>query len=287
MSLQKLTPLRDLGTQSEIMPIDCVSDKETRQRHIDLAVSRGLPECKFTRQTKPGKLAIVASAPSVGDYVDVLKEWDGEIWGINGAFAWMMKRGIKPNAFVGVDPEWFLKDYLIDMPDEATYYIASQVHPDVFDHLAGKNVQLWHMSDREVTWPIGSIHVHGGSTCLTRCPWLAYMLGWQDVHIFGGDSSFTDKTHVYGGEIPSNFCFAEADGEVFRTHKVMMVQATDMVDLVQSFPGTITVYGRGFMQSLVSCYKKTGLHEWLAQEEAAEIQGMNRRQRRAMKKSAA
>lgn len=277
-----MIPLREAGKQEDIMPIDCVSDTDTRQRHIDLASARNLPECRVG-SVKKRKIAIVASAPSVGDYVETLREWTGEIWGINGAFGWMIHRDIKPHGFIGVDPEEMLKDYLIDPPQDATYYLASQVHPGVFDHLKNHNVQLWHMSDKEVKWPLGSVLVHGGSSCLTRAPWLACMLGYQDVHIFGGDSSFTHKTHVYGGQIPTNFCFAEAGGEVFRTHKVMMVQACDVVDMVQSFPGTITIHGRGLMPSMVEDLKKSGVLDRLLEEETAQLSGMNRKQRRALR----
>ncbi len=277
----ELIPFGGGGKQEDVIPIDCVSDKPTRQFHIESAIARNLPLCAVG-PVKKQKLAIVASAPSVGEYVDMLREWDGVIWGINGAFHWMRHRGIKPHAFVGIDPEEMLKDYLVDPPKDATYYIASQVHPGVFDHLKDHNVQLWHMSDKEIDWKQGMILVHGGSTCLTRAPWLACMLGYQDVHIFGGDSSFTHKTHVYGGNPPSNFCFAEAHGEAFKTHKVMLVQACDMVDLVQSFPGTISVHGWGLMQAMVLDLKKSGVLEKLLKEETATIGKMNRKQRRAM-----
>lgn len=285
MSLQEAG---EVGTQGDLIPLDRVTDDGTTQRNIDNACSLGLPECQVG-EPKSGKLAIVASAPSVAGYVEMLQNWDGEIWGINGAFMWMRHREINPTAFIGLDPEIILKDYLVapwadeeDFLAGKTFYIASQVHPEVFEFLKGRNVQLWHCSDRLVRWPIGKVLVHGGSTCLTRAPWLACMLGWQDVHIFGGDSSFTHKTHVYGGEIPTNFCFAEVNGELFRTHKVMMAQACDMVDVVQSFPGTITIHGQGLMQAIVGQYKESGVHEWLAKQEAAELGG-NRKQRRAMR----
>ncbi len=284
--MNSLTQLNHAGTQDQVVPIDCVSDKETRQRHIDLACLRGLPECQVGNPRK-GKLAVVASGPSVADYVDELRSWDGEIWGINGAFHWMRaRREIPATAFIGADPEAILVDYLVNPPQEAVYYLASQVHPEAFDHLRDRNVQLWHMSDKEVKWPIGTVTVHGGSSCLTRAPWLACMLGWEDVHIFGGDSSFTHKTHVYGGELPSNFCFVEVDRQLYKTHKVMMVQATDCVDMVQSFPGKITIHGDGLMPALLQQYKDTGVHEWLAKQEAQESRaGLNRKERRRLKKS--
>jgi len=280
-----LTPLKPLGSINEIFDIDCVSNAEVRQKHIDAAVARNLPRVTY-RDVRRGKLAIVASGPSVGDYVDTLKQWDGQIWGINGAFAWMLHRGIKPNAFVGIDPEWFLKDYLIQMPDDATYYLAAQVHPDVFDHLAGKNVRLWFQADGEVKLPIGAVPVPGGSSCLGRAPYLACLMGWQDVHIFGGDSSFTHKTHVYGGELPSNICFAEAGGRSFKTTRTMIAQACEMVEIVQNFPGSITIHGDGLMPSMCEDLKNSGQHEALIAEEAAIMSGLNRKQRRAMKKVA-
>jgi hypothetical protein len=189
-----LTPLKDEGTIDQIFELDCVYDKETRQKHVDSAVARALPLC-IRRVPRKGKVAIVASGPSATDYVDLLKSWDGEIWGINGAFVWMMRRGIKPTAFVGLDPEPILKDYLIDCPD-VTYYLATQVHPDVFAHLEGKNIRLWFPADGQVKYPFGAQLVYGGTTCLGRAPNLAYMLGYREVHIFGCDSSFTNKSHV-------------------------------------------------------------------------------------------
>lgn len=282
-----LKQLRSEGTQDEIVPIDFVVSIEKAQEQIDSAIARGLPTCQFSEKLLSGKLAIVATGPSVSEYVDVLRNWDGHIWGINGACGWMRHRDIRANAFVGVDPEELLKEYLSTQEgpiDVDTYYIASQAHPAVFDALKDKNVQLWHMSLRDIKWPVGTVTVQGGSSCLTRAPWLACMLGWQDIHIFGGDSSFTkEKTHVYGGNLPTNRCFTEVDGQLFWSHKVMMVQATDMVDLVQSFPGQITIHGDGLMPALVQQYKNTGVHEWLAKQEAKEIRRMQKRERRLRK----
>lgn len=283
--MSALIPTGKLGTQQEVLPFDCVADNDTLNRHVKYSTSLGLPQCEFYDGVRKGKLAIVASGPSVTESVKELRDWDGEIWGINGAFKWMIRREIRPHAFVGVDPEEMLKDYLDELPEVATYYLASQVHPAVFDHLAGRDVRLWHLSLEGVPPPIGSVTVHGGATCLTRAPWLACMLGWADVHIFGGDSSFTHKTHVYGGNLPTNFCYVEVDGALFRSHGTMMAQATDMVSaVIQSFPGKITIHGDGLMNAAVRQYKNTGVHEWLARQEAWELNGgRNRKERRRLK----
>ena len=286
--MQTLTPLKDAGRSEEIFEIDCVSDAPTRQAQIDAAVALNLPVVQY-RAHRKGKLAIVASGPSATDYVDMLKEWDGEIWGINGAFEWMRHRGIKPHAFIGLDPEWFLKDYLPNPPEDATYYLAAQVHPGVFEHLRDRNVKLWFMADGEVKLPIGSIPIPGGSSCLGRAPYLACYMGWSDVHIFGGDSSFTDRYHVHDdpGGLPSNCVPAEVNGRTFVTTRTFMTQACNMVEIIQNFPGSITVYGDGLMQALAELQKQSGVEEYLKAEESKEFSGMNRKQRRALRKTAA
>ncbi len=284
---QNLIPTKGIDTLEATFPeMDCVSDIPTRQSHIDSAVARNLPVCGV-RPLRKGKLAIVASAPSVTNYVDTLKEWDGEIWGVNGAFGWMIHRGIKPDAFIGIDPEWFLKDYLPDPPQDATYYLSSQVHPCVFDHLKDRKVHLWFQADDQVKFPIGSVTVPGGSTCLGRAPYLACLLGWQDVHIFGGDSSFTHKTHVYGGELPERFVYAEANGKTYKTLKNLLMQACDMVQVVQNFPGSITVHGEGLLQSMCAEVRDSGVMEFLEMEEKQQLGKLNRRERRMLKRTRA
>jgi hypothetical protein len=120
-------------TFDKIFEIDCVLEPKERQKHIDSAVARKL-RVVVKRKERKGKVAIVASGPSATDYVDLLKSWDGEIWGINRAFEWMRHRGVKPTGFLGIDPEWFLVECLPNIPEDVTYYLAAQVHPGVFDH---------------------------------------------------------------------------------------------------------------------------------------------------------
>jgi hypothetical protein len=285
----KLTPLKPLGTIDQIFELDCVYDGETRQKHLDSAVARGLPTC-INRKERAGKVAIVASGPSATDYIDLLKDWDGEIWGINGAFAWLMHRGIKPSAFVGLDPEPILKDYLIDTPDNATYYLAGQVHPAVFDHLEGKNVRVWFPADTEVKFPFGARLVYGGSTCLGRAPNLAYLLGWREVHIFGCDSSFTHKSHVYGvqGEIPAGTFPVEMNGRAFITTRQMMQQACEFTEQMPEWsrpgkngekPLSVSLYGDGLLQAMYAQTLETGsYHQYLSE---ACSRGLNRKERRA------
>lgn len=290
----ELTPLKPEGTIDEIFELDCVYDAAARQKHVNSAVARDLPRC-IKRVERKGKVAIVASGPSATDYVELLKSWEGEIWGVNGAFVWLQHRGIKPSAFIGLDPEPILKDYLINCPDDATYYLAAQVHADVFDHLKGKNVRLWFPADDQVKYPFGAQSVFGGTTCLGRAPNLAYLLGYREVHLFGCDSSFTDRSHVYGdkGEIPGGSFPVEMGGRTFLTTRQMMQQACDfceaMVEWARpgddgSAPLNVSLYGDGLLQEMFKQTAESGSYNAYL----AEIykHGLTRKQRRALRRAA-
>lgn len=267
----ELIPAKQQDTIDKIFDIDCVADAETRQKHVDRAVARRLPVV-VKRKRRNGKVAIVASGPSVTNYVDELKAWHGEIWGINRAFEWMRHRGIKPTGFIGVDPEWFLVECLPNIPEDATYYLAAQVHPCVFDHLKERDVRLWYMADGQVKLPWGAYQIYGGSTCLSRAPNLAYALGYRDVHVFGGDSSFTHKTHVHGGDLPENWVPAEVDGVVYKTTRAMMSQAVEFVEQFPEWakghdPLEVTVYGEGLMPAMLQQAFDAGTFERYLKEQ--------------------
>jgi hypothetical protein len=276
--LDDLTPIKSAGTIDQVIDIDCVADIETRQKHIEGAVARNLPRV-IQRKKRKGKVAIVGSGPSATDYVDMLKEWDGEIWGINRAFEWLRHRGVKPTGFIGVDPEWFLVECLPNIPEDVTYYLAAQVHPQVFDHLKERNVRLWFMADGQVKLPFGAYQIYGGSTALSRGPNLAYALGYREVHVFGGDSSYTHKTHVHGGEIPDNAVFAQANGVTYRTNRAMMSQACEYVEQMPGWsmgrdPLSVSIYGEGLMQAMVAEAMASGNYERYVREQTlADLRG--------------
>jgi uncharacterized Rossmann fold enzyme len=289
-----LTPLKPLGTIDQIFELDCVYDKDARQKHIDYVVGKNTPRV-VQHVKRDGKVAIVASGPSATEYVDLLRDWDGEIWGINGAFVWLMHRGVKPTAFIGLDPEPMLKDYLIERPDDATYYLAAQVHPEVFQHLEGWNVRLWFPADSQVNFPFGAVPVYGGTTCLGRAPNLAYLLGYREVHIFGCDSSFTDKSHVYGGqgELPAGTFPIELGPRTFITTRQMLQQACDFTEQMVEWarpgddgsePLSVSLYGDGLLQSMFAQTLENGSYQQYLRETYPK--GLTRKQRKALRRAA-
>lgn len=255
----EMMPLAPAMGLTELFAIDAITSADSRRKASANAYSRGLPMVKY-RDVRNGQLAICASGPSAKDYVEKLRNWtqEGEVWAINGAFNWLRSEGVKVSAFVGMDPEEILVDYLKDIPEDATYYISNQCHPAVFDRLKDRNVKIWHIEDPAVTPAVGAYPIPGGSTCLGRAPYLACLLGWKSVHLFGGDSSYDTDGYAYGGEIIANEeCLSEVNGVVYKTNRQMLAQAVELVEMVKNFPGEIMVHGRGLFPTMAEEHYKS------------------------------
>ncbi|MGE0629163.1 MAG: 6-hydroxymethylpterin diphosphokinase MptE-like protein [Hyphomicrobiaceae bacterium] len=244
-----LVPLAGALTFDQTFEVDACVASNQRQVNSSSCYERGLPGVAYEKP-KGIPLAIVASGPSAKDYLDRFRKWRGEVWAINGAFGWLLSEGIKPHAFIGMDPEPFLVDYLKETPD-CTYYIANQCDAAVFDHLNDRKVVTWHVMDPTVQIPIGQVPIRGGSTCLGRAPMVGCLLGFTDIHLYGGDSSFVGDTgYAYGGAPREGACFAELKKKKYTTTRQMLVQAYEIAEMIKDFPGSITIHGSGLLPDL-------------------------------------
>lgn len=246
-----LIPLADAMSIDRLFQVEGCVAENIRFKNSVSCYDRRLPYVCYQHHT-PGKLAIVASGPSAKDYLPDLRKWQGDIWGINGAFNWIRSEGVKANAFIGLDPEPFLVDYLKETPFNATYYIASQCDPGVFDRLSDNKVRTWHSADPDVLPPRGQYQIPGGQTCLSRSLYLASLMGWMDIHVFGGDSSYEgEDEYAYGGKVfGCGQCFVEVDGTKYRTNRQFFTQAVEMVEIIKDFPGSVTIHGRGLLVAI-------------------------------------
>ena len=177
-----------------ILQSDCVVSLDGCQRNFDLSVGNH-PHC-VPQPERKDKLAIVGSGPSVQDYLDEIRNWDGEIWAVNGAYDYLQGHGIVAHGVLGVDPLPGLAEYYKNARKETTFYISGLCDPATFEMLDGQNVKIW-FPVSDVKYPAGLWCVPGGTSALTRAPWLAHMLGFRDVTYYGADSSFRDDRYCY------------------------------------------------------------------------------------------
>ena len=173
----------------------CVPDEHLAE-NIKSACSRGLPQVK---KFKPHdrEMSIAGGGPSLAD---TLKDLRGVTVAINGSLGFLLDKGVVPWACGVLDPRPHLAD-IVEARPEVIYFLASTVHPSVFDKLAGCRVVLWHPGGPDHLRAIATNareFIPGGPTMGLRWVMLGYYMGFREFLIHGLDSSFRgQRTHAY------------------------------------------------------------------------------------------
>lgn len=216
---------------------------------------------------------IVGGGPSMKDSLAAIKDHKRrglKIVTVNNALRYLTKHGITPHAHVMLDAREENLSMVESAPKSVRYFLASQVHPCVFDALSGHDVVLWHngMGSGEDLMEIikpwfdegpnqrPCVLVPGGGTVGLRAINLAWLSGYKKIHLYGFDSSYAeDDHHAY----PQALNDGEPTQEVvlgdkkYRCARWMIRQAMEFQEhyLTLRDQGiTIRVHGRGLIPDL-------------------------------------
>lgn len=149
-------------------------------------------------------LVIVGGAPSLKESVDAInahRQRGARILALNNAGAFLNSHGITPDALMVCDarPE----NVVFVRADAKRYILASQCDPSLFEEAKDKDVHLVHLwvcdEMRDVLLPYEETQpiclIGGGSTVGLRAIFLGIVSGYQKIHVYGMDSSFSDSKH--------------------------------------------------------------------------------------------
>lgn len=237
-----------------VLESTCVVASEGCEANLKSSLARGLSRVTPLRDP----LAIVGSGPSLSEHLDELRSWPGTLWAVNGAYDYLLDQGIVPQGFVGVDPLPGLAEYVRKAHDHSTFYMSGLCDPAVFDALKTKNVVLWFPEQTGIKFPAGLWMTGGGTTALTRAPFLAHMLGFRDLTMFGADSSFKDddrycyKHGTYGedSKAPINKVMINGEGP-FLTEIGLLKQVSQFGVLIQIFDGRLKFKCGGLLDAFL------------------------------------
>ena len=230
--------------------------------NIEASGRRGLPELVHKRP-HDGIVCIVGGGPSLKDNLHILRAFQrdlgAKVWAINGAHDWLRDQGINPDAMVMVDarPE---NVRFVSMPViGTTYYLGPRCHPDVFDALEGaKVVRLGMLEESDC-----------GTTSGTWAMCAAWVEGYNDIRLFGFDSSYRDDDgHAYaqslndGESVEDYWC----GGKKYRAAVWMAQQVVDfqnIVDDLKEHDCVVRVYGDGLLPEMArQMADPEGVHRW-------------------------
>jgi len=217
------------------------------------SLSRDLPSVKLCKP-HGATLCVAGGGPSLSD---TYRELSGYIGAVNGSLAFLLDKGVVPDACAVLDPGPQMAD-IVPAEPRVRYFIASVCHPALFDKLisAGCAVHIWHPSGqpglREFLDETGSewLMIGGGTTVGVRWLDLGYVCGFRSFDLHGLDSSFRGAaTHAYPDA--ASYDTMMVDG--YRTKPAFLAQVHDFFAVMHRFscgdnPINVRMFGDGLLQ---------------------------------------
>lgn len=234
---------------------------ELRDEQIKINLSKIKGRLEPYPDLREEPIAIVCFAPSLKETWEQIRNFK-YVMTCSGAHKFLVEKGIIPTHHIDLDPR-IHKLKLLGAPQKDTeYLIASTIHPQYLDTLEGYNVKLWHIfaneEDGARVLPRGEWSLTGGSSVGLRCLTLARFIGFNNIHIFGMDGSFTEEgTHTTEHpNAPKESYETEYNGRKFLTTPSMLHVAQETFHELDQMPDcTFKFYGDGLVQEMAKDYK--------------------------------
>lgn len=206
-------------------------------------------------------MSIAGGGPSLKTTKDELK---GYICAVNGSLKYLLDNNVHVDACGGVDPKPILTDIIVNNKD-IHYYLASCVHPSLFEKMKDCHVIRWHASGvpgaeelLKKSKPDDWFMIGGGTTMALRWINIGYVCGFREFHIHGLDSSWEgEDRHAYSDNVKKNA------GLMIRGRKTvagLCQQINDFFSLLDRYSQDdvddikIYVYGEGLLQDCYTDY---------------------------------
>ena len=189
----------------------CITSTEMHENFY-ATLERGFTPINEHIGAYTGSCSIVGSGPTIKE---THKELVGDVIAINSAIGYLLDNGIVPIFGLLWDGTEIVEQFARPHPD-ITYLVASRCHPKVFERLKDCKVIVWHaggdhdiidvMLRPEVVAKMKEPQplILGGSAGVTRTIYVASVLGYTDIHIYGADSCYSAEgdTHIRGSLVP-------------------------------------------------------------------------------------
>ena len=230
---------------------------EDISRNIESALDRDYIPYADLIGEKSGAVAIVGSGPSLKANWQELRAFKGEIIACNAACQFLLEKGITPQYMFCFDADPLVLEFFTPHK-EITYLMASRCVPKAFDAVKDCKVVVWHAAGderiREIleTRKVNEPMVTGGSAAVTRAMMLAMPMGYTEVHIYGGDSSFAaGETHIRKSTTEERRVAVKCNGRVFEVAPWMTMQVNDLeklAPLIKRLGIKMHFHGDGLLQ---------------------------------------
>lgn len=225
--------------------------------NIEAALLRDYIPFNVLLGSQSGAVAIVGSGPSLKKTWKRLRKFKGDIIACNAACQFLLGKGITPTYMFCFDADPLMLEFITPHPD-IMYLMGSRCPPKAFDLLEGCQVVCWHAAGDERLEELLVKHgkhepmVVGGGAAVTRAMIVAMPIGYTEMHIFGGDSSFADgATHIRKSTTEERRMPIWCNHRIFETAPWMAKQVEEFKFLTANYcraGAKFIVHGDGLLQ---------------------------------------
>lgn len=233
----RLKPLYQLGDIKAKMAVSYDQRHENVMRNIARVPDRLTMPGLLKHAENDRRAVIVCFGPSLQTtfgsiIIDALDE-KTDVFTVSAAHKFMIERGVIPYAHIDCDPRPHKITQMGEAHPDVEYWLASCIHPDYIDHVAGgKHTALWHAYNGETSMEVlkherGQRMIVGGGSVGLRSMSLLYHLGYRRIEIHGMDCSFRESGKQWAGEhhgkIKDELEVTLPDGRVFLTAPALIL----------------------------------------------------------------
>lgn len=270
MKGQGLTALAPSRPMAALKPLNvgstCIYEDTVLREHIRHALSLGLPVCDLYPPHE-GVAVLVASGPSVAGQLESIRRQRDRgrpLIAVKDAHDWLIEHGVIPEYAVAIDPRVGRWNCFRRKHADVKYLIASQCHADMFAHLHGHQVWLWHLfiSEPKTVLPPEAWMIGGGATTGLRAINLFYTMGFRRFELYGYDSCLQDGVLRVNGDKPKEArpVPVKMGTRTFWCNPAMAHQAQTFQPLFDVMPDMlIQSYGDGLITAILKEREK-GTH---------------------------
>lgn len=207
------------------------SKKYPRVKYVTAEDALRLPPC-----------AVCGGGPSLPLSLDVLRKWEGDIYGINDTSGYLSDNGIE-NYIYAIDPQWQI---LKTGPLTKGALYATRVHRRQF-HFPKENIRVFDMLEDA---PGG---IEGGCTAVCRTPLLLLRIGYTGIYYFGCEGSFYDFTHITGTQKVAlkNLIVVRAGGVDYITNAALLMQSEYLSGVISKYPQFLHNMSGGLLKAML------------------------------------
>ena len=233
---------------------------EDIDRNIEFALQTNYIPLPDVCGTKRGAVSVVGSGPSLKENWTRMRDSGNDIIACNAACQFLLERDVIPEYMFCFDADPLMLEFITPHP-EITYLIGSRCPPQTFELLKDCKVVVWHAGGDEHIEALLNKHgkmepmVSGGTAAVTRSMMLANALGYNEIHLWGCDSSFNNgDTHIRQSTTKEILLSVMVNKKNFECAPWMAQQAEDFKILAPSmrdiFGVRLVVHGTGLIPHL-------------------------------------